>query len=257
MNSEVILELKGVSKSFPGVKALSDVSFSVKKGEVHAIMGENGAGKSTLFNIIAGVFPCDEGQIFFDGEEIHIANPYEARMKGIGFVHQELNSCAHQSVAENIYIGRLPVNRLGLIDFPRLYADCARMLAIFKEDIDPRAQMSTLNIAQQQVVEILKALSYECKLLILDEPTSSLTEREVTELFRLIRELKEQGTSVLYISNRMSEIFDICDRLTVLRDGQFIDTVNLCDKNSDQIVSMMVGRSVDMFYPEKSRPHRG
>jgi len=252
MDNDVILELIGVTKSFPGVKALLDVSISIKKGETHAIIGENGAGKSTLFNIIAGVFPCDEGKIYFDGKEVNIRNPYEARMMGIGSVHQELSLCAHLSIAENIYIGRLPKSSLGFVNYSKLYSDSAEMLKMFGEDIKPSQKVSSLNIAQQQVVEILKALSFDCKLLILDEPTSSLTKKEVTELFRIIKELKAKGTSVLYISHRMSDIFAICDRLTVLRDGQYINTVDVGSVDNDQIIKMMVGRSIDMFYPQKS-----
>jgi ribose transport system ATP-binding protein len=249
--NNLILQLSGITKIFPGTKALDKVDLSIRKGEVHAIMGENGAGKSTLFNVIAGVFPPDEGKIFFDGQEVVVKNPHEAQMMGIGFVHQELSLCSHLNVAENIYINRLPKSKMKTIDFSSLSDQCRKILSMFNAGIKPFQRVDTLNVAQQQVVEILKALSYDCKLLILDEPTSSLTEREVTDLFKVVRQLKDQGISVLYISHRMSEIFEICDRVTVLRDGRYISTMDIKDTNNDKLISQMVGRTIDKLYPAK------
>jgi len=250
-DNNLILKLTGITKTFPGTKALDNVDLKIRKGEVHAIMGENGAGKSTLFNIIAGVFPPDEGKIYFDGQAVFVKNPHEAQQMGIGFVHQELSLCAHLNVAENIFINRLPKNRFKTIDFNSLSDRSKEILSMFNAGIRPFQRVDTLNVAQQQVVEILKALSYDCKLLILDEPTSSLTEREVADLFKVINQLKSQGISVLYISHRMSEIFEICDRVTVLRDGKYISTMDVKDTTNDKLISQMVGRTIDKLYPAK------
>lgn len=252
MEQGFLLEVRGVTKIFPGTKALSDVNIRVKKGEVHALMGENGAGKSTLMNIIAGVFPQDEGSIIFDGKEVYFNTPKEAQEAGIGFVHQELSLCPHLSVAENVYIGRLPKAIGDIVDYTRLYADCEEALRIFKTSIKPQQRVNELNVAEQQVVEIAKSISFNCKFLILDEPTSSLTEAETEVLFEVIRQLKERGISILYISHRMAEIFRICDTISVLRDGQYVGTVDVKDTNHDQIISMMVGRTISNLYPHKS-----
>lgn len=252
LEDNILLRISGITKVFPGTKALSEVGLTVKKGEIHALMGENGAGKSTLMNIIAGVFPQDEGTIYFDGKEVYFNNPKEAQEAGIGFVHQELSLCPHLSVAENVYIGRLPKAMGDIVDFVKLHSDCEEALRIFKTNVKPQQKVNELNVAEQQVVEIAKATSFNCKLLILDEPTSSLTEAETEVLFDVIRHLKSIGISILYISHRMAEIFRICDTISVLRDGQYVGTVDVKDTDSDNIIKMMVGRTISNLYPQKS-----
>lgn len=252
MEDNILLRVEGITKVFPGTKALSEVSLSIKKGEVHALMGENGAGKSTLMNIVGGVIPQDEGQIYFNSKEVFFNNPRDAQEAGIGFVHQELSLCPHLSVGENIYIGRLPKLGASIVDYKKLYADSEEVLKVFKTSIKPNQKVDELNVAEQQVVEIAKSISFDCKLLILDEPTSSLTDTETEVLFDVIRHLKATGISIVYISHRMAEIFRICDRITVLRDGQYVSTVDTKDTDHDRIISMMVGRTISNLYPQKS-----
>lgn len=247
-----MLEVKGISKTFPGTKALSEVQIDVKAGEVHALVGENGAGKSTLMNIISGVFQPDEGKIYFLNKPVRFNNPKEAQDEGIGFVHQELALCQHISVSENIFMGNLPVNSLGIVDRKRLRQDTENILKIFKSNIKPDVLLQELNIAEQQIIEIAKALSHNCKLLILDEPTSSLSDNETRTLFEIIKTLKEKQIGVLYISHRMAEILEICDRVTILRDGKYIKTVNVKDTTAQNIVASMVGRELHNLYPSKS-----
>ena len=246
------LKVEGISKNFPGTKALSKVRIEVKTGEVHALVGENGAGKSTLMNIISGVFPPDEGRIIFQGDTVRFANPSEAQAAGIGFVHQELALCPHINVAENIYMGRYQKGFLGIIKQKKLYADTAELLKLFKTDIRPEDKVADLNLADQQIVEIAKSLSLKCKLLILDEPTSSLSDSETEILFGIIRELKTNGISVLYISHRIAEIFEICDKVTVFRDGCYINTFNVSEVTPRQVVESMVGRELNNLYPQKN-----
>ena len=252
MTTDVLLRLESITKSFPGTVALSGVDLDVRKGEIHAVVGENGAGKSTLLNVIAGVYQPDEGKLVFDGQETVLKNPHHAQSLGIGFVHQELSLCPHLTVAENIFIGRLPTTRYGMVNKEKLNAKCREMLRLFTVDVQPRQRVSALNIAQQQVVEILKAMGSQCRLLILDEPTSSLTSTEVAELFRVLKTLRASGTSILYISHRFHEIFELSDRVTVLRDGRKINTVPLSEVDEGQLVRMMVGRQVNTFFPAKS-----
>lgn len=252
MDNKARLKLEHITKEFPGTKALSNVGFDVMKGEVHALVGENGAGKSTLVSIIAGVQQPDEGQMFFDGVEIVHHSTLDAQKVGIGLVHQELSLCSHLNIGENIFLGRLPKNMLGVIDYEKLYFESKKLLEMFNSDLAPTEKISDLNVAQRQMVEILKALSYNCKLLILDEPTSSLTDRETKELFKIIRQLKDKGTSIIYISHRLAEIQEICDRISVLRDGHYIKTVNVKDVDVNQVVNMMVGRNIEFLYPPKS-----
>jgi ABC-type sugar transport system, ATPase component len=252
MKNETILELDSVTKLFPGTKALSEVSFSVTKGEVHAVIGENGAGKSTLMNIIGGIFSPTSGSVKFHGEEVRIFTPQHAQLLGIGFVHQEMSLCPHVSVAENIFIGRLPQRSAKVVNFRKLYEDCEKVLSDFDVRLPPQEKVSNLTVAQQQVVEIAKALSLNCKLLILDEPTASLTVKETEELFAIVRRLRNEGISMLYISHRLSEITELADRVTILRDGKWISTNHVADITVDQMISMMVGRTLDKLYPEKS-----
>ncbi|MBT2729571.1 sugar ABC transporter ATP-binding protein [Bacillus sp. ISL-75] len=252
MDSKYLLEMKAISKLFPGTKALSNVNVLVGKGEVHSLVGENGAGKSTLMKIIGGVHQPEEGDIFFEGKKVRFNNPKESQEAGIGLVHQELSLCAHMTVAENIYIGRLPKKKSTMVDYKNLYKSCQEVLDIFKVNFKPNQIVGTLNIAEQQIVEIAKAMSLNCKLLILDEPTSSLTQPEAEVLFEIVEMLKNKGVSILYISHRMDEIFRICDKVTILRDGEYIDTVKTTDITENQIVNMMVGRNIENKYPPKS-----
>lgn len=251
MGEEYLFEAEGITKQFPGTKALDNVQLKVKKGEVHALCGENGAGKSTLMNIIGGLFPPTEGKLFFEGKEIVPKNPRESQAIGIGFVHQELSLCPHLTAAENIYIGRLPHKR-DRIDFKKLWKDADEVLGKFGANFSSRTQVSELTVSEQQLVEIAKSVSLNCKLLILDEPTSSLTDKETKKLFEVIRNLKEEGMAILFISHRMPEIFEICDRVTVFKDGKYMKTMEIKDITSDDIIRTMVGRELGNLYPPKS-----
>ena len=237
--SEYRLEVRGVTKVFPGTRALDQVQLQVRPGEVHALCGENGAGKSTLMNIIGGVFPPTEGEILFEGAPIAPRNPKEAQDIGIGFVHQELSLCPHLTAAENIFIGRLP-HKGGMIDFKRLWADADMVLKQFNANFPSSALVSELTVSEQQIIEIAKSVSLNCKLLILDEPTSSLTEKETARLFDLVKELSGRGISILYISHRMAEIFEICDRVTVFKDGTYVTTMDTGDICADDIIRATV-----------------
>ena len=249
--SEYRLEVRGVTKVFPGTRALDQVQLQVRPGEVHALCGENGAGKSTLMNIIGGVFPPTEGEILFEGAPIAPRGPKEAQDIGIGFVHQELSLCPHLTAAENIFIGRLP-HKGGMIDFKRLWADADMVLKQFNANFPSSALVSELTVSEQQIIEIAKSVSLNCKLLILDEPTSSLTEKETARLFDLVKELSGRGISILYISHRMAEIFEICDRVTVFKDGTYVTTMDTGDICADDIIRAMVGRELGNLYPTKS-----
>ena len=252
MNDKTVLAVKNIVKQFPGTLALNNVSLSVREGEAHALVGENGAGKSTLMNIIGGVYQANSGSVEFLGKEVHFSNTKQAQDAGIGFVHQELNLCPHLSAAENIYMSNMPKGRVG-IDWKKLYSNADEQLKLLNADFRSSAKVSTLTVAQRQIVEISKALSLDVKLLILDEPTSSLTEQETKMLFEIIREIKSRGISILYISHRLEEIFEMCESLTVLRDGQLVKSVDIGDVNADQIVQMMVGREITDMYPPKSK----
>ncbi len=251
MANDLLLKLDGIVKDFPGTRALNNVKLEVGYGEVHAVIGENGAGKSTLMNIISGVFPQTKGTIEFEGKSVSFKSTLDAQKVGIGIVHQEISLCPHISVEENIFMGRLP-KRAGVINHSELTKKCTELLKNFNSPITPKQKISSLTIAQQQIVEIIKALSMNCKLLILDEPTSSLTESETRELFKVIARLKSKGISILYISHRLSEIFEICDRITVFRDGEYIGSENVKDIDNDALINMMVGRSISTIYPRKS-----
>ena len=248
---EYLLEIQDVTKQFPGTVALNNVKLQIRRGEIHALCGENGAGKSTLVNIIGGVFPPTYGSMQFNGKSFLPRNPREAQDIGIGFVHQELSLCPHLTVAENIYIGRLP-HKGNIINFNKLFADADTVLAKFGAQFSSRTLVSELNVSEQQIIEIAKSLTLDNKLLILDEPTSSLTDKETDKLFDIIRDVRTHGMSVLYISHRLSEIFEICDRVTVFKDGQYVSTMNVNEITSVDIISAMVGRKIESLYPEKS-----
>lgn len=253
MNKEVpILKIKGISKSFYATQALKNVSLEIKPGEIHAIVGENGAGKSTLMNILTGIVQPDEGEIIFKGERLKNLSPRLAQEKGISIVHQELSLCPHISVAENIFMGRAPVKKNNIIDFKRMYKESQEILKRLDTNIEVEVLVKNLSISQQQMVEIAKALSIHTEILILDEPTSSLTETETKSLFKNLKRLKNEGIAIFFISHRINEIFQICDTYTVLRDGELVKTGNIEEVSPDDIVSLMVGRNLENVYPEKS-----
>jgi len=250
-NGSELLRLTHITKRFPGVLALDDVSFDLQRGEVHAICGENGAGKSTLMKIISGQYPPDEGVLLYNGQECRFASSLDAQAAGIAMIHQELNLVPHLSVAENIFLAREP--RRGIfVDRTRLRADAQRCLDRLGVDISPSTLVRTLSVAQQQMVEIAKALSLDAEVLIMDEPTSSLTESETSQLFRIIHELKRSGVGVIYISHRLDEMTGIVDRVTVMRDGKYVSTDVFRDTTINQIVARMVGRSLEDKFPART-----
>lgn len=250
MRDENILTISNLSKSFGPVKALRGVDFELRKGEIHAIAGENGAGKSTLMNVIDGILLPDSGEIQFDGKVVNISSPTVAQQLGIGFVHQEIALCPDVSVAENIFMATTNISKSFLMDYGKLRSEAVE---VFKQlsDIDPSMLVRDLSISNQQLIEIAKALTLDCRILILDEPTAALTENEAKILFRIMRELADKGISIIYISHRMTEIFENCDRVTVLRDGQYITTKVVSDIEPGDVVNAMVGRVIDELYPEK------
>lgn len=251
MSEELVLEVKGIDKSFPGTKALSNVNFQLRKGEIHAVVGENGAGKSTLMNVIDGVYTPDAGQIYINGHQVHIKDPLAAQKLGIGFVHQEIALCPDVTVAENLYMASINASKAPLVNYKELYAKTARALDAL-HPVDPYKNVGDLSISNQQVVEIAKALTLDCRILILDEPTAVLTESETEALFEIMQKLKAQGISIIYISHRMAEVFGQCDRVSVLRDGQYIGTYDVDQTNSTEVVNMMVGREIGDLYPAKA-----
>jgi len=255
MGSE-LLAMKHITKSFPGVKALDGVSFDLNQGEIHALVGENGAGKSTLIKILAGVYPHPQygGQIILDGSERRFANVRDAENAGIAIIFQELSLVKELSVAENIFLGREP-RRLGVINWSALYSRAEKLLQDLHLSIDSRAPVQNLGIGQQQLVEIAKALSQEARILVLDEPTAALTEAEVETLFEILRKLRERGVAMIYISHKLDEVFQISNRITVLRDGQSIGTEPTSSLDEARVISKMVGREVDQIFPEAKHPH--
>jgi ribose transport system ATP-binding protein len=241
----LLIQAKDISKSFPGVRALAGVRFELMAGEVHALVGENGAGKSTLMKILAGIYRKDSGEIRYDGASVDFAGPREAQHAGIGIIHQELQLMNHLSVAQNIFIGREPKRALGLLlDDDRLNRDAAALLAHLNLKIDPRVVVGGLTVAKQQMVEITKALSFNSRVLIMDEPTAALNNAEIAELFKMIRELKSRGVGIIYISHKMDELKQIADRVTVLRDGEYVGTVDAATTGMATIIGMMVGRTI-------------
>jgi ribose transport system ATP-binding protein len=240
------LRLDGIVKTFPGVRALDGVSFTVMPGEVHALMGENGAGKSTLMKVLGGIYQPEEGRIFIEEKETVMRGPLEAKAKGVMFIHQELSLAEELSVAENIYLGELPRKGLGRVDWATLFARTDAILAKLKVGFNARTLVGDLSIANQQMVEIARALTVDAKAVIFDEPTASLTDSEKVVLFDVIADLKAQGVGIIYISHRMEEIFKITDRISVLRDGEYRGTLDTAATNEDEITQMMIGRSLDL-----------
>jgi len=241
-----VLRLEGIVKTFPGVRALDGVSLTILPGEVHALMGENGAGKSTLMKVLGGIHQPDEGQIIVDEKPMVMSGPLDAKAKGIVFIHQELSLADELSVAENIYLGELPRKRFGLVDWVELEAKTNAILEKLKVGFNARTRVGDLSIANQQMVEIARALTLDAKAVIFDEPTASLTDAEKVVLFEVISDLQEQGVGIAYISHRMEEIFKITDRISILRDGQYQGTVNTADTDEERVTQMMIGRKLDL-----------
>jgi inositol transport system ATP-binding protein len=244
-----LLEARNISKRFPGVSALEDVSLRVDRATVHALIGENGAGKSTLMKIIAGLIAADAGELRLLGRTLRLRSPRQALENGIAMIHQELNLMPSMSVAENIWIGREPANAFGMISHRELYRRTRALLTRLAIELDPQAEVRTLSIANRQMVEIARALSYDSQLLIMDEPTSALSERDAARLFAIIRELKSQGKGVLYITHRLEELSEIADEVTVLRDGRYIGTDRSANLTREQMIRMMVGREIARIFP--------
>lgn len=250
--AEYRLEMRGISKSFPGVKALDKVNLNVRPGTVHALMGENGAGKSTLMKCLFGIYKMDEGEVYVNGEKTDISNPDEALKHGLAMVHQELQPVPERTIAENMYLGRYPLKNIGplkMIDHKTMNEEAAKWLENVKMPFDPKRKLGELSISQMQLVEIAKAVSQEAKLIILDEPTSSLTETEVEALFRIVRDLRGRGVSFVYISHKMAEIRQISDDITIMRDGTYVGTWRMEDISDGEIVKQMVGRELTNVYP--------
>ena len=251
---EYVLELKNIYKSFPGVKVLEDVTLQVRPGEVHALMGENGAGKSTLMKILMGIYKADQGSIFLEGKETVIHGPKDAMSKRISMIHQELNTVLDMEVAENVFVGRELLKKgfekLKIVDIARMREETGKYFREMNIDIDPRAKMRTLSVAEMQLVEIVKAISLNSRIIVMDEPTSAITEKEATVLFAQIERLKKQGVAIIYISHKMDEIFRISDTITVLRDGQWIGTKPAKELDNDMLIKMMVGRELTDIYPK-------
>ena len=249
--SEIALEMRNITKTFPGVKALNQVCFQVKKGEVHAIVGENGAGKSTLMKVLNGVYQADSGQIFLEGKEVKIENINKAQELGISLIFQETNLIPQLSVAENFFLGKLPKTKAGLVNWKYMENQVMAIFSQLDYKIKPREAVVNLSAADKQMVEIARAISRNAKIIIMDEPTSSLTDVEVENLFSIIKDLKKQGTTIIFISHKMEEIFTIADTLSVQRDGEMIHTAPIAGLTRDQIVEWMVGRSVDTEFPAR------
>jgi len=249
--SEYVLELKNISKRFGGVEVLHGVSFGLRPGEVHALLGENGAGKSTLIKVITGIHQPDGGEIYLNDKHVHFNDPLQARMAGIAAIYQELSLCPDLNVAENIFLGRQPTTFGGRIDWRKLYSEADRLLTSLGVHLDLKAKARNLSIAQMQSVEIARAFSLNARILIMDEPTSSLTLNEVAELFGLVRRLRDEGTAIIFISHRLEELFEVANRVTVLRDGSYVDTCQVKDVTRDELVRLMVGRTISNLFPKQ------
>ena len=254
MSEDNVLVMEHISKAFPGVQALSDVQLTVRRGSVHALMGENGAGKSTLMKVLIGMYIPEEGEITFEGKHVKIENTQQALRMGISMIHQELSPEPYMTVAENVFLGREPLGRFGLIDKKKMVADTKALLERLEINIDPNTVMRTLSVANTQMVEIAKAISYDSSLIIMDEPTSAITEREVAHLFKIIRTLREKGVAIIYITHKMDEVFQIADDITVFRDGRHIATVSAAQTDRNSLIAMMVGRELTNLFPKEDAP---
>ena len=248
---EVLIKMQGIEKWFPGVHALSQASFELCAGEVHALVGENGAGKSTLMKIIGGIYDKDAGQMFLNGQEVNVQNPRQAQDLGISIIHQELNLMPHLSIAQNIFIGREPRGKIPfVVDDKTTNQEARKLFKMLSLDLDPNTKLADLTVAKQQMVEIAKALSFNAKILIMDEPTAALTDSEIEDLFDIIKQLRQNGVGIVHISHRLEELKLIADRVTVMRDGKTIDTLLSEDADIDKIISLMVGRTIYESEPE-------
>ncbi|MGX8702270.1 sugar ABC transporter ATP-binding protein [Caproiciproducens sp.] len=248
-SKEILLELKNITKAFPGVIAVNDVSFDIRKGEIHIIIGENGAGKSTLVKMMAGINKIDSGEMIFKGKKYAPKNVQEAHQNGVNIIHQELSVMLNRTVAQNVYVGREPVKGgLRVIDTKKMNSDCQKLLDSLEIAIKPTDMIRDLSIAQQQMVEVAKAISTKNDLLIMDEPTSSLTQKEIDNLFRITRKLRDEGVSIIYISHRMQELMEIGDRVTIMRDGCYVGTREADELDMQELITMMVGRKIENVY---------
>ena len=247
LDKNILLEMKNIHKSFPGVYALNAVDFQLSVGEVHAIIGENGAGKSTLIKILGGIYAADQGEIFIDGNKIEIKGVKSAQDNGISIIHQELVLVPHMTVAENIFLGREPGKGI-IVERSKMLDDAQELLDSYGIEIDANAPVRSLTIAKQQMVEIVKAISHQSKILVMDEPTSSISDKEVNFLFNMMRTLADSGVGIIYISHKLSELDDICDRVTIMRDGMYIGTKVVDETSRDELISMMVGRELTKYY---------
>ena len=244
-----VLQLKNITKTFPGVKALDNMQFDLRRGSIHALIGENGAGKSTLMKVLSGIYIPDSGEIILNGQTVKMSGPMDAEKKGISIVHQELSIFNTSTVAENIFTTNAPKTRLGMIDYRSMYREVRRLLDAYGfQDVDEKRIMRNLSVGRQQIIEILRAVKQNAKVLILDEPTSALTEKETEVLMKIMRTLNAEGVSIIYISHRLEEIFQICDTVTIMRDGQYIKTLRVADTCKDELVRYMVGRDVVYQY---------
>ena len=246
--SDIILNLTGITKEFPGVKALSDVEFTLRKGRLTAVLGENGAGKSTLMRVIAGALAPDSGSYLLEGNEVAFSNPKQALESGIAMIYQELNLVQELTIAENIFLGREPLNVIGLIDYVKMNAAADKLLKRLDLHVSPDTVLNTLRVGQQQIVEIAKAISYEAKVVIMDEPTSAISDHEIKVLFQIIDEMKKEGVAISYITHKMDELNDIADDFVVMRDGESVGKGDLNDYTHEQMIQMMVGRNVDSLF---------
>lgn len=253
--NDYVLEMRNITKAFPGVKALDDVTLRVRPGTVHALMGENGAGKSTLMKILFGMYSADGGEILLSGQPVRFDNPRQALDAGISMIHQELHPIPHRNVMENMWLGRYPQRRFGplsFVDHGKMYADTKRLLDDLQMDIDPETRVGDLSVSHIQSMEVAKAVSYNSKIIIMDEPTSSLTESEVAHLFRIINRLRSQGVAIIYISHKMEEILKIADEVSIMRDGKYVGTWPANELTTNLIISRMVGRDLTNLFPEKT-----
>ena len=249
-NTNYLLVMDNISKEFPGVKALDGVNLKVRPYSVHALMGENGAGKSTLMKCLFGIYKKDTGKILLDGKEINFTSAKDALENGVSMVHQELNQVTQRNVLDNIWLGRFPMKGM-FIDEKKMYEDTVRIFKDLDIEVDPRMKVADLSVSQRQMIEIAKAVSYNSRIIVMDEPTSSLTENEVQHLFKIINKLRDKGCGIVYISHKMEEIKEICDDITIMRDGKWVATDSVADLTTDQIINMMVGRDLTNRFPPK------
>lgn len=252
MQDEYILGMENITKTFPGVTALDNVSLRVKKGTVHAVMGENGAGKSTLMKVLLGIYRQDAGTVWFNGKERHFRGPQDALNNSLAMIHQELSGVRQLTVAQNVFLGREPIyGKTGIINYKKMHNDTKELMEELNLKINPKSKIGDLSVALQQLCEIAKAVSYNADLIVMDEPTSAITETEVELLFKIIRDLTAKGVTIIYITHKMDEVFKICDEISVYRDGKYVDTVSAGSTTRDQLIELMVGRAITNMFPKE------